>query len=123
MRMFGPRPSGVLKRGISDNEERPPMTTMNFDRSTSNDVILSWRDIAACAGRDPSDFFPAGETGRAASQITTAKAICATCDVADHCLAYAIETNQVSGVWGGLTEDERRPVRRRWLADRRRRLG
>jgi WhiB family transcriptional regulator, redox-sensing transcriptional regulator len=84
-------------------------------------VVLDWRDLAACADYDPDLFFPAGETGPAADQIRRAKEVCASCEVQEDCLEYAIETNQVAGVWGGLTEDERRPVRRRWLADRRRR--
>jgi len=84
-------------------------------------VLLDWRDLAACNGHDPNLFFPAGETGPAARQIAQAKKICAPCPVVEDCLTYAIETNQVAGVWGGLTEDERRPVRRRWLAERRRR--
>jgi WhiB family transcriptional regulator, redox-sensing transcriptional regulator len=84
-------------------------------------LVIEWRDLAACNGHDPELFFPAGETGPAAEQIRHAKRICASCEVQEDCLSYAIETNQVSGVWGGLTEDERRPVRRRWLAERRRR--
>lgn len=84
-------------------------------------VVLDWRDLAACLGHDPDLFFPAGETGPAAEQIRAAKRVCASCEVQDECLTYAVETNQVAGVWGGLTEDERRPVRRRWLSDRRRR--
>lgn len=84
-------------------------------------LVIEWRDLAACNGHDPNLFFPAGETGPAVEQIRHAKAICASCEVQDDCLDYAIETNQMSGVWGGLTEDERRPVRRRWLAERRRR--
>ncbi len=86
-------------------------------------LIIAWRDLAACNGHDPSLFFPAGETGPAAAQIQQAKRICASCDVQEDCLMYAIETNQVAGIWGGLTEDERRPVRRRWLAERRRRVA
>lgn len=86
-------------------------------------VMLDWRDLAACASHDPNLFFPAGETGPAAEQIRYAKKVCAGCDVVDECLAYSIETNQVAGIWGGLTEDERRPVRRRWLAERRRRAS
>jgi WhiB family transcriptional regulator, redox-sensing transcriptional regulator len=86
-------------------------------------LVIDWRDLAACRDHDPNLFFPAGETGPAAAQIRHAKTICASCDVQDDCLAYAIETNQVAGVWGGLTEDERRPVRRRWLAERRRRAS
>ncbi|HVR33886.1 MAG TPA: WhiB family transcriptional regulator [Acidimicrobiia bacterium] len=84
-------------------------------------VVLEWRDLAACSGFDPELFFPAGETGPAVEQIRQAKRVCAGCEVVEDCLSYAVETNQVSGVWGGLTEDERRPVRRRWLAERRRR--
>jgi WhiB family redox-sensing transcriptional regulator len=84
-------------------------------------VILEWRDLAACNGHDPSIFFPAGETGAAIDQISYAKKVCGSCEVSEECLTYAIDTNQISGVWGGLTEDERRPVRRRWLAERRRR--
>lgn len=84
-------------------------------------LVLEWRDLAACNGFDPELFFPAGETGPAADQIRQAKRVCAGCEVQEDCLTYAIETNQVAGVWGGLTEDERRPVRRRWLAERRRR--
>lgn len=100
------------------------MSTKQYDPYLGEEVIvLEWRDLAACAGHDPSIFFPAGETGPAAEQIKQAKKICGTCEVTEDCLTYAIETNQVSGIWGGLTEDERRPVRRRWLADRRRRVG
>ena len=84
-------------------------------------VILDWRDLAACNSHDPNMWFPAGETGPAAEQIRYAKKVCGGCDVQEDCLSYAIETNQIAGVWGGLTEDERRPVRRRWLAERRRR--
>ena len=98
------------------------MTAANFDIAVDDElVVLDWRDLAACAEFDPDLFFPAGETGPAAEQIRHAKRVCAGCEVQDECLTYAVETNQVSGVWGGLTEDERRPVRRRWLADRRRR--
>ena len=87
----------------------------------TDQLVLDWRDLAACKGADTDLFFPAGETGPAAEQIAMAKRICAGCDVRDECLGYAIETNQVSGVWGGVTEDERRPLRRKWLAERRRR--
>lgn len=94
---------------------------MTTPRLEDDLIVLDWRDLAACRDYAPDLFFPAGETGPAAEQIRQAKRVCAGCDVQDECLSYAIETNQVSGVWGGLTEDERRPVRRRWLADRRRR--
>lgn len=96
------------------------MSTIQLQHLLDDDVVLEWRDLAACIGHDPSMFFPAGETGPAAEQIRLAKQVCSTCEVSEECLSYAIETNQSSGIWGGLTEDERRPVRRRWLAERRR---
>lgn len=92
-----------------------------LDLDALETMAVEWRDLAACAPHDSSLFFPAGESGPAAEQIRMAKAICATCDVKTECLEYAVGTNQIAGIWGGLTEDERKPVRRRWLAARRRR--
>jgi WhiB family redox-sensing transcriptional regulator len=46
--------------------------------------------------------------------------ICGGCKVTEDCLEYALESNQRSGIWGGTTEKERRSLRRRWLADRKR---
>ena len=43
--------------------------------------------------------------------------------VREECLNYALETNQEAGVWGGYAEDERRRLRKRWLAERRRRAS
>ena len=64
---------------------------------------------AACRGADTSVFFPVSD-----SFADEAKAICATCPVAEQCLEYSIETHQPDGVWGGLTAVERhRLVRRR----------
>jgi WhiB family redox-sensing transcriptional regulator len=72
-----------------------------------------WREQAACRDHDPEVFFP----GRQATpgQIAAAKAICATCLVQEDCLAYALETNQTEGIWGGQTPTGRRKLRRRWL--------
>lgn len=76
-----------------------------------------WREGAACVDRPEVDFFAASygsvETDRA-------KAICASCPVADECLVFAIETNQPDGIWGGHTTKERIKIRRRWLEDLRR---
>lgn len=80
-----------------------------------------WQDMGACRDSDPSLFFPIGTTGPAVNQIETAVAICDTCTVQDICLQYAFESNQESGVWGGYAEDDRRRLRKKWLADRRRR--
>ncbi len=71
-----------------------------------------WRDTAACRDLDPDLFFPVGSTGLAVDQIAVARSICSQCQVTEECIAFAIATNQESGVWGGLTEDQRRPLRR-----------
>jgi WhiB family redox-sensing transcriptional regulator len=68
-------------------------------------------------------FFPVGTTGQALDNIERAKLICATCAVQEECLDYALNTNQEAGVWGGYAEDERRRLRKRWLAERRRRAS
>jgi WhiB family redox-sensing transcriptional regulator len=86
-------------------------------------VGADWRELAACKDSDPSLFFPIGTTGPAVDQIEEAKMICSGCAVQEDCLLYALETNQESGVWGGYHEDERRRLRKRWLAERRRRAG
>ena len=74
---------------------------------------MDWRDKAACLSADPELFFPVGNTGPAVDQIVRAKEVCARCGVTESCLAYAMETCQDSGVWGGLSEDERRALKRR----------
>jgi len=84
-------------------------------------ITTEWRELAACRDSEPSLFFPIGSTGPAVDQIEAAKVICAACAVQDDCLQYALESNQESGVWGGYAEDERRRLRKRWLAERRRR--
>jgi len=81
-----------------------------------------WRERAACRDTSPEMFFPVGSTGPALSQIEAAKAICRTCEAQAPCLEFALATNQEAGVWGATAEDERRRLRKQWLAARRRRL-
>lgn len=71
-----------------------------------------WRSGAACRDTNPDLFFPVGQTGPAIEHIANAKAVCETCVVQVECLEYALMTNQDAGIWGGLTEDERRQIRR-----------
>ena len=72
-----------------------------------------WRALAGCRTTDPDLFFPVSVSGRSLAQVTEAKAICAACPVRPECLAFAFETSQVHGIWGGLTEEERRQALRR----------
>jgi WhiB family redox-sensing transcriptional regulator len=71
-------------------------------------ILIAWRDRAACWGQDPELFFPDGNTGQPLLQTEKAKAVCRRCEVAEACLNWAIESGQDTGVWGGLSEDERR---------------
>src|SRR5215212_780219 len=74
---------------------------------------MDWRNRAACLDEDPELFFPIGNTGPALLQIEEAKQVCRRCDVRDACLQWALEAGQDHGVWGGLSEDERRALKRR----------
>lgn len=82
-----------------------------------------WRKVSACRDTDPDLFFPIGTTGQAIEQIEAAKAVCFTCEVRDACLEFALATNQESGVWGATSEEERRKLRKAWLAAQRRRAS
>lgn len=75
-----------------------------------------WRDNALCSskkGEDPEDWFPNGASVDAKAAENHAKAVCWVCPSADLCLQWALETGQEYGVWGGLSESERRRIRRR----------
>jgi WhiB family transcriptional regulator, redox-sensing transcriptional regulator len=84
----------------------------------TTELAAEWRARAACSGYQHALFFPVGDTDGAA--IERAREICLNCAVTDDCLEYALETNQRAGIWGGTTEEERRSLRRKWLATRRR---
>ena len=76
-----------------------------------------WRSVAACRSADPDLFFPISDSGPAVEQAVKAKAICATCRVRRECLAFALRTGQVHGIWGGTTEGERAVGRRRTASE------
>jgi hypothetical protein len=67
-----------------------------------------WMVDARCRGINPDLFHP--EQGDNAG-FASAKAICAACGVREECLAYALDNVEQHGVWGGLTESERRKIR------------
>jgi WhiB family redox-sensing transcriptional regulator len=75
-----------------------------------------WCDDAACRAHDPELFFPIGTTAPAMAQLQEAKAVCSTCLVREPCLQWALRSEQVgqeNGVYGGLSESERRAIKRR----------
>ena len=84
-----------------------------------NGQDLAWQDLANCRGADPDLFFP--ERG---ASTRTAKGICRECSVKNECLEFAIVSSEKFGIWGGLSERERRKIRRqRAVAAERRRAG
>jgi WhiB family redox-sensing transcriptional regulator len=82
-------------------------------RNSEESKHMDWRHRAICRDEDPELFFPIGNTGPALLQIEQAKAVCRRCPVIQECLAWALESGQDAGVWGGLSEDERRALKRR----------
>jgi WhiB family redox-sensing transcriptional regulator len=72
------------------------------------DDAQSWQERALCAETDPEAFFP--EKGGSTRE---AKKICTGCEVKAECLEYALSNDERFGIWGGLSERERRRLRRR----------
>ena len=78
-----------------------------FDNE-EDDGVLAWQEQALCAQTDPEAFFP--EKGGSTRE---AKKVCQTCDVRAECLEYALGHDERFGIWGGLSERERRKLKRR----------
>lgn len=76
----------------------------------------SWQRLANCMGVDPDLFFP--ERGVSTRE---AKEVCRGCVVRSDCLDYALANGEKFGIWGGMSERERRTVRRARAADAQRR--
>lgn len=74
----------------------------------ADDGALAWQADALCAQTDPEAFFP--EKG---GSTRDAKRICTSCDVRGECLEYALNNDERFGIWGGLSERERRKLKRR----------
>lgn len=71
---------------------------------------LHWTERAHCRGLDPDQFFVRG-----AAQARRAVRVCQACQVKQECLRYALDNDIDFGVWGGLTERQRRAYQRRLL--------
>src|SRR4051795_9093413 len=77
-----------------------------LDEMTEEDG--GWQERGLCAQTDPEAFFP--EKGGSTRE---AKKVCLTCDVRQECLEYALENDERFGIWGGLSERERRKLKKR----------
>ena len=69
---------------------------------------LGWQERALCAQTDPEAFFP--EKGGSTRE---AKRVCTSCEVRAECLEYALANDERFGIWGGLSERERRKLKKR----------
>ena len=72
-----------------------------------DDGVLSWQERALCAQTDPEAFFP--EKGGSTRE---AKRVCVSCEVRAECLEYALANDERFGIWGGLSERERRRLKK-----------
>ncbi|MHA7987242.1 WhiB family transcriptional regulator [Rathayibacter sp. CAU 1779] len=77
-------------------------------REEDEENPLAWQSDALCAQTDPEAFFP--EKG---GSTRDAKKICTSCEVRSQCLEYALQNDERFGIWGGLSERERRKLRKR----------
>lgn len=87
----------------------PPQLSLvvtNFD-AMFDTLEEQWQERALCAQTDPEAFFP--EKGGSTRE---AKRICMGCEVRDECLDYALAHDERFGIWGGLSERERRRLKR-----------
>jgi WhiB family transcriptional regulator, redox-sensing transcriptional regulator len=79
-----------------------------LDEGESEDGALSWQERSLCAQTDPEAFFP--EKGGSTRE---AKKVCVGCEVRSECLEYALANDERFGIWGGLSERERRKLKKR----------
>jgi WhiB family redox-sensing transcriptional regulator len=80
---------------------------MDLDQLGLDAEIPDWKAQANCLGVDPDLFFP--ERGMSTRE---AKEVCRGCVVREDCLEYALANGEKFGIWGGLSERERRRIRR-----------
>ncbi|MFH9016477.1 WhiB family transcriptional regulator [Streptomyces sp. NPDC017943] len=92
---------------------RNSLVRIVYAPSADLSVNTDWRTQGACTKEDPELFFPIGTTGPALLQIAEAKAVCRRCPVLQTCAQWALEQGEPHGVWGAMSEDERRRLKRR----------
>jgi WhiB family redox-sensing transcriptional regulator len=84
-----------------------PLAPGGFGIGMDDAGELRWQDRALCAQTDPEAFFP--EKGGSTRE---AKKVCRSCEVRAECLEYALKHEERFGIWGGLSERERRQMKR-----------
>ena len=92
---------GGLMWGVTDESSENPLAELWGLFKRDDDV--SWQHKALCSQTDPEAFFP--EKG---GSTRDAKRVCAQCEVREQCLEWAIDHDERFGIWGGMSERERR---------------
>jgi WhiB family redox-sensing transcriptional regulator len=88
-------------------------TTTRRARTNAAPTSRDWKDLGPCRNEDPELFFPIGSSPQALAQEEEAKRVCWRCPVMQRCGQWAVETRQDAGVWGGMSERDRRLLHRR----------
>ena len=103
-------PDDPGQRGLELVRDRAVLdaTVLPLFGSVEDDTVLSWQERALCAQTDPEAFFP--EKGGSTRE---AKKVCLGCEVRSECLEYALAHDERFGIWGGLSERERRKLKKR----------
>ncbi len=101
----GPFPSDA---GRPSESARNSSSVLSLISGGEDETVLSWQERALCAQTDPEAFFP--EKGGSTRE---AKKVCVACEVRAECLEYALAHDERFGIWGGLSERERRKLKRR----------
>ena len=99
-----PAPAAYVRPHLSVVPDAPAA----FEPEPEEDIAADlWQEKALCAQTDPEAFFP--EKGGSTRE---AKKICLGCEVRHECLDYALAHDERFGIWGGLSERERRRLKR-----------
>ncbi|AXJ10372.1 WhiB family transcriptional regulator [Arthrobacter sp. PM3] len=101
-------PPMELRSSGADTLAQPVWIGLPSRQDFDDEGELGWQTDALCAQTDPEAFFP--EKG---GSTRDAKKVCGACNVRSQCLEYALSNDERFGIWGGLSERERRRLRKR----------
>ena len=99
--------SKVHGEHINSNGDTGWQVTADAAGESTAEQDLQWQERALCAQTDPEAFFP--EKG---GSVREAKKMCQLCEVKEPCLEFALNNDERFGIWGGLSERERRRLKR-----------
>jgi WhiB family transcriptional regulator, redox-sensing transcriptional regulator len=101
-------PPMEIRSPASSALAQPVWIGLPLQQDFDDEGELGWQTDALCAQTDPEAFFP--EKG---GSTRDAKKVCGACSVRSQCLEYALANDERFGIWGGLSERERRRLRKR----------